>query len=240
MLKAEKINKVFRQGGIDFHAVSDADLSIRRGERVYIHGPSGAGKSTLLQVLGGLSKPTSGIVDVSEKDIYRFSDKKRSNLRNTKFGFIFQFYYLLPELTVLENVMLPAMIKGKRKKKDIKAKAVEILDAVKMLGRIGHRPGQLSGGEAQRVAISRALINDPEILFCDEPTGNLDSKMSDEIYRILHEISVKRDMSILLVSHQETTEGFADSEYFMKDGVIERIVSRENGGTPVHQSTSHL
>ncbi|MEA3490064.1 MAG: ABC transporter ATP-binding protein [Candidatus Omnitrophota bacterium] len=220
MIVAENINKNFRQGTKTVHAVRDVGLSIRKGERAYIHGPSGAGKSTLLQVLGGLCRPTKGTVMFRESDIYRISDGRRSRLRNSGFGFIFQFYHLLPELSVLENVMFPAMIKGGRSRKNLRSRATEILETVKMSDRLRHRPSQLSGGEAQRTAIARALVNRPDVLFCDEPTGNLDSEMSDQIYKLLLDISEKNGMSVVLVSHQEVIKGFFHSEYFMKDGIL--------------------
>ena len=222
MLRCENVDKVFRQGVKPVKAVSGASLTIDPGERVYIHGPSGAGKSTLLHILGGLSRPTKGKVFVGKEDVYGMSDRKRSALRNRRFGFIFQFYHLLPELTVLENVIMPAMIKFGRADAVIRGKAEGLIDAVGMTARIKHRPGKLSGGEIQRCAIARALINEPEILFCDEPTGNLDSAMREEIYGIIKKLSEVRKMGVVLVSHQEVEKGFFDAEYFMKDGSVEK------------------
>ncbi|MBF0494633.1 MAG: ABC transporter ATP-binding protein, partial [Candidatus Omnitrophica bacterium] len=171
LLEAKGLYKVFKQGIAGrVHAVSDASIVVGKGERVFVHGPSGAGKSTFLYLLGGLNKPTKGKVLLRGKDIYRASSRARSRIRNTDFGFVFQFYYLLPELTVLENVMLPAIIKGGKTAPVIKKNAAELLDGMGLSGRINFLPRQLSGGESQRVAIARALINSPEILFCDEPT----------------------------------------------------------------------
>ena len=220
MLRCENIDKVFRQGVKPVKAVSDVSITIAPGERVYIHGPSGAGKSTFLHILGGLSRPTEGKVFFGEEDVYAMNDRTRSKLRNRKFGFIFQFYHLLSELTVLENVMMPAMISGCRSKFEMKKKAEDLIDAVGMTPRIKHRPGKLSGGEIQRCAIARALINEPEFLFCDEPTGNLDSAMREDIYGIIRKLSEVRKMGVVLVSHQGVEKDFFDTEYFMKDGNV--------------------
>jgi lipoprotein-releasing system ATP-binding protein len=222
MITAENINKKFKQGTKIIDAVRGANLHVDQGERVYIHGPSGAGKSTLLHLLGGLSFPTEGKVMFRGRDIYSQSDRERSRIRNRNFGFIFQFYYLLPELNVLENVMLPAMIRSGEKSRDIRTRAAGILETVGMGDRLKHRPAQLSGGEAQRTAIARALVNSPDLLFCDEPTGNLDSEMSKEIYDLIRDISEKRGMSVIVVSHQDVDRNFFHAEYMMKDGIVGR------------------
>lgn len=221
MIEAKAINKVYNEKTKAVHAAIDVSLKIERGMRVYIHGPSGAGKSTLLHMLGALSTPTSGEVFYGQRNIYSISDRKRSAVRNSSFGFVFQFYHLLPELTVLENVMLPAMIKGGERTSSVRKRAGELLSSVGMEKRVSHTPGELSGGEVQRVAIARALINEPEVLFCDEPTGNLDSEMGKEIYSLIRALSEKRDMSVLVVSHQDVERDFFDAEYFMKDGRVE-------------------
>jgi ABC-type lipoprotein export system ATPase subunit len=226
MLVAENVNMIFRQGSKPVHAVKEASIRVEKGERVYIHGPSGAGKSTLLHIMGGLCRPTKGKITVDGKSVYNMGDRKRSRVRNRRFGFIFQFYHLLPELNVLENVMLPGRIKGGRSVSEIKAAAEDLIDVVGMTARLKHRPGKLSGGEVQRAAIARALINEPEVLFCDEPTGNLDSAMSVEIYDLIKKLSQVRHMSVMLVSHQEVEKGFFDSEYFMRDGVMESVTGR--------------
>jgi lipoprotein-releasing system ATP-binding protein len=227
MIVAESLNKIFSQGEKEVHAVRDVGLAIEKGERVYIHGPSGAGKSTLLHVLAGLDRPTSGSVSFCENNIYGLSDRKRSALRNRNFGFVFQFYHLLPELDVLENVMLPAMINGKESRRQIKDRAMALLERVGMTGRSEHRPSRLSGGEAQRTAIARALMNSTDVLFCDEPAGNLDSEMSRSIYAMIRDISEEKDMSVIVVSHQDITENFAHTEYAMKDGVLEKVSERQ-------------
>jgi len=224
MIVAESISKNYRQGTKEVHAVRSADISVRKGERIYIYGPSGAGKSTLLHMLGGLSRPDRGEIKFrGGKNIYGISDNKRSRLRNKHFGFIFQFYFLLPELNVLENVMLPALINAVSPVSEIKKRAAEFLETVHMDNRLYHKPRQLSGGEIQRAAIARALINSPDVLFCDEPTGNLDSEMRKEIYDLIKGISLRNKMSVIVVSHQALEEDFFHNEYFMKDGKIEPV-----------------
>ncbi|KJJ84133.1 ABC transporter ATP-binding protein [Candidatus Omnitrophus magneticus] len=221
ILFAEGVSKFYRQGFQEVKAVRKVDMKISKGERLYIHGPSGAGKSTLLHLLGALSRPTSGKIFFKEKNIYKLSDRARSALRNKNFGFIFQFYYLLPELNVLENVMLPGYMKGGFGfNGNLRARALEILGRVGMTPRLRHRPNELSGGEAQRVAIARALINSPEILFCDEPTGNLDSVMSGNIYDLILKISEEKKMSVVIVSHGALPKNFFHTECYMRDGVL--------------------
>lgn len=222
MIEAVNISKRFSR---DVEAVKGANLTISEGMRVYIHGPSGAGKSTLMHILGALSLPTSGQVKFHGQDLYAFSDKKRSMIRNKSFGFIFQFYHLLPELNVLENVTLPARIKGGEKSKSLKTRAMSLLETVGIEKRAKHRPNQLSGGEAQRTAVARALINSPEVLFCDEPTGNLDSERSREIYTLLYEVSKKNKMSVVVVSHDEVDKKFFHTDYMMIDGALKRAES---------------
>ncbi|MFH1847113.1 MAG: ABC transporter ATP-binding protein [Candidatus Omnitrophota bacterium] len=230
MITAENIQKEFKQGKNAVHAVRNIDLHINKGERVYIHGPSGAGKSTFLHILGGLSVPSKGGVIFKGKDIYKLSDKQRSCLRNINFGFIFQFYHLLPELTVLENVMMPAMIRGGEKNKNIRRRASVLLENVGLSARLKHRSSYLSGGEAQRAAVARALINSPEILFCDEPTGNLDSENGQKIYDLLIDISDNTGMSVVVISHQQIDRERFHNEYVMRDGKLEGILDFKKQG----------
>ncbi len=180
MLTAKEIKRSYKTGDKEVKAVDGISLEIRRGESVAIVGPSGSGKSTLLHILGGLDRPTSGKILLEEADLYAMSDSRRSKTRNLKVGFVFQSYHLLPEFTAIENVMLPALIRG-HKAKD---RASDLLESVGLGDRMHHRPGELSGGESQRVAIARALMNEPQILLCDEPSGNLDSKNSEAVYHI--------------------------------------------------------
>lgn len=220
MLVAKGLSKTFLRGQEAVHAVCGVDMEIGGGERVCIHGPSGAGKSTFLDMLGALSKPSSGTVVFKGKELYGMSDRARSIVRNKNFGFVFQFYHLLPELDVVENVMLPGLISGRGRTRDVRARARDLIERVGMGHRLKHRPSRLSGGESQRVAIARALINSPDMLFCDEPTGNLDSAMSEAIYSLLLDISREKNMSVLVVSHRETTPGFFHAGYAMKDGIL--------------------
>ncbi|MFH1380570.1 MAG: ABC transporter ATP-binding protein, partial [Candidatus Omnitrophota bacterium] len=175
MIKGINLSKVYFQGKTKIEAVKKADIIISKNETTLITGPSGAGKSTLLHLLGGLDKPTGGNIIFDGLDFYKLSDSARSRIRNKKVGFVFQFYYLLPEFSVLENVILPALMKKGDEKESIKnitLRAKNLLETVGLTHRIQHRPQELSGGESQRAAIARALINSPEILLCDEPTGN--------------------------------------------------------------------
>jgi len=226
MLKVENVSKVFRQGANLLPAVRNVNIRLKEGERVYIHGPSGAGKSTLLHMMCGLNAPTDGVINFKGKSVYGMSDRQRSRLRNRNFGFVFQFYHLLPELNVLENVMLPAMIKGGESGRRIRSRASELLEMVGMEKRTRHRPSQISGGEAQRTAIARALVNSPGALFCDEPTGNLDSEMSAEIYRLILNISDRKGMSVIVVSHEKIDVNFYHTEYAMKDGVLGKVAPK--------------
>ncbi|OGX35345.1 MAG: lipoprotein ABC transporter ATP-binding protein [Omnitrophica WOR_2 bacterium RIFCSPHIGHO2_02_FULL_52_10] len=197
------------------------DLGIKRGEFVSIVGPSGAGKSTLLHILGGLDKPDKGSVHFDGEDIYGLSDPARAALRNTSVGFIFQFYHLLPEFTALENVFLPRMIQMRYgKKKDFERDAAEILEKVGLKHRAQHKSYQLSGGEQQRVAIARALINRPKVIFCDEPTGNLDSESGSEIIRLLIGLNKNNGQTIVIVTHDEHVAQQSHRIVHIKDGEL--------------------
>ncbi|MFH1593675.1 MAG: ABC transporter ATP-binding protein [Candidatus Omnitrophota bacterium] len=227
MIRAVKLNKTYSQGKIKIEAVRSASLEILRGSSALITGPSGAGKSTLLQLLGGLDRPTSGNVFYDDIDFNKLSDGKRSYIRNTKIGFVFQFYHLLPEFNVLENVMLPALMRKDRmreRSKAVRERAHDLLDEVGLAKRVKHRPSELSGGESQRVAIVRSLINSPELLLCDEPTGNLDSKIGHEIIDCLWRLREKEEMSIVIVTHDENIHDDFDKTFRIVDGMLERII----------------
>lgn len=215
-ISAHNLSKKYNRGIKRVVALDDVSLNIRSGESTAVIGPSGAGKSTLLHLLGGLDTPTRGRVILGDVDIYKLSEAKRAAVRNRKVGFVFQFYHLLSEFTAIENVMLPAMISGFRAKE----KARDILKMVGLEHRMAHKPGELSGGEAQRVAIARALINEPEILLCDEPTGNLDSKTAVSIYELLFGLNSKRRMTLVIVTHDEKLSSKAVSSIHLKDGRI--------------------
>lgn len=216
MLTARNVRKVYTYGKKEVRAVDGVSLGIRKGAATAVVGPSGAGKSTLLHLLGGLDIPTSGEVLFNGTDIYRLSDKGRAMIRNRKIGFVFQFYHLLPEFSALENVMMPGMISGI----EVRRKANDLLKLVGLADRMNHKPSELSGGESQRVAIARALINEPEILLCDEPTGNLDSKTSESIYELLFSFKSRSGMSVVIITHSERVSQITDETIRMKDGRI--------------------
>ncbi len=219
MLKATGLKKVYDQLSQPLEVLKGIDLEITAGEFVCIVGPSGAGKSTLLHLLGGLDTPTQGTVKLDEQDIYRLSDKQRAKLRNHSLGFVFQFYHLLPEFTALENVILPLLIKeNKSNAKSLTAKGEEYLRKVGLIERKQHKPYQLSGGEQQRVAIARALINDPKIIFCDEPTGNLDSQSGQEIIQLLMELNHKNAQTLVIVTHDKGIANLSHRTISMRDG----------------------
>jgi len=225
VLRAENIHKVYRDGMQELHVLNGINLDIRRNEVICIVGPSGAGKSTLLHILGGIDRPTSGSVYLDNTDLYSLDDVKRANVRHKKIGFVFQFYHLLPEFSAIENVMLPALIarQGLSKLKDIRDRAEYLMEMVGLKDRMLHRPSALSGGEQQRVAIARALMNRPRLLLCDEPTGNLDSKMGEEVLRILFELNKKNELTLVIVTHDKDIAKKAQRIVEIKDG---RIVSK--------------
>ena len=216
MLSAINIHKIYNNGKKDLHVLRGVDLKINRGEFIAIVGPSGAGKSTLLHILGGLDTPTQGKVIFEKEEIYSLSDQEISRLRNLKVGFIFQFYNLLSEFTVLENVIMPAEIAGS----DSKNEALILLDKMGLKERAGYFPNQLSGGEKQRVAIARGLINNPRLLLCDEPTGNLDSKNGEEIISIIKKINLENSMAVVMVTHNIELTKQANKVYHLEDGII--------------------
>ena len=224
MIKAVNIGKTYYQGKVKIEAVRNINLEILKKESVLIAGPSGAGKSTLLHLLGGLDKPTKGVLLFEGVDFYSLSDRVRSRVRNEKIGFVFQFYHLLPEFTVLENVMLPALI-GRRSGslQEIRKRAENLLRLVGLGKRATHRPSELSGGESQRAAIARALVNFPEVLLCDEPTGNLDSKIGEEIIDCLWMLKEERSMALVIVTHDEHIHDDFDKKFTIRDGIIEGL-----------------
>lgn len=225
MIRVQNLSKTYYQGRNIIEAVKNINLDIEKSSRIAIIGPSGAGKSTLLHMLGGLDTPTKGSVIFKEKDLYRLKDKERARLRNKSIGFVFQFYHLLPEFTVLENVLMPAMIARRLTGSQLRKRAISLLGRIDLGYRLNHKPRELSGGEAQRVAIARALMNEPEILLCDEPTGNLDSNMGEQIYSIIYEITKEKDMTLVVVTHHEQQVFEFDKIYYIKDG---RLHKREH------------
>ena len=202
----------------DIEVLKGVNIEVKKGEIIAIVGPSGAGKTTLLQILGTLDKPDSSLsydLNINDIEINNLSDSQISEFRNEQVGFIFQFHQLLPEFTALENVCIPAYI-GKKSKKEAETKAREVLDYLGLSHRYHHKPNELSGGEQQRVAVARALINNPAVILADEPSGNLDSQAAKN----LHDLFFKFDQTFIIVTHNETLADMADRKLVMKDGII--------------------
>ncbi len=197
-------------------------LEIREGEFISITGPSGSGKSTLLYIMGGLDKPTFGEVWLDGENITGKSEKEMTVIRNEKIGFIYQFHFLLPEFTALENVSMPMLINGKRTKKEIRERAAMLLDMVGLDDRSDYRPSQLSGGQQQRVAIARALSNEPKVILGDEPTGNLDSRSGNMVYGLFERLNRELNQTVIFVTHDEEFAGRAKRRIHLVDGQIER------------------
>lgn len=219
MLEAHNLHKTYNNGTKELHVLKGIDLKVEEGQVVSILGPSGAGKSTLLHLLGGLDRPTEGKVYLEGVDLYDISDEGRTKIRNEKIGFVFQFYHLLPEFSALENVFLPGLISG-RKKRDLIERAFQLLGDVGLKDRIRHKPNQLSGGEQQRVAIARALMNEPDLLLCDEPTGNLDSDTGRRICELLWWLNDQRKKTLIIVTHEEIIAKEADRIVHICDGKL--------------------
>ena len=224
MIKVTDIHKRFG----DLEVLKGVSLDVARGEVVSIVGASGAGKTTLLQIVGTLSRPDGGRVEIDGQDVFSLGDKTLSRFRNGRIGFVFQFHHLLPEFTAFENVCIPGLI-GKHPRAEVEGRAAELLEMMGLAGRRDHKPGQLSGGEQQRVALARALVNEPPILLADEPTGNLDPKNSWEIMKLLERINEEKGTTILVVTHnREIVNAMEKRVITMKKGVI--ISDEEKGG----------
>ena len=215
-LRAQGVRRTYHVGGTAIEVLRGVDLTVQKGERVFLCGPSGAGKTTLLYVLGGLERPDAGSVFWEGDSIYGRSDSRQATLRNAAIGYIFQNYLLLPELTALENVCLPAMIGGQQ----AKARAAELLGKVGLTPRLHHLPAQLSGGEQQRVAIARSLINNPSVVFADEPTGNLDSKTGTEVMNLLLSVVADEGKTLMVVTHDTRLAGQGDRMLVLRDGML--------------------
>lgn len=197
------------------------DLHIDKGEVVSIVGPSGAGKTTLLQIIGTLDKPDSGEIIIDGTDVRKLSSKKLSEFRNRRIGFVFQFHQLLPEFTALENVMIPAFIAG-TSRSEARQRAMELLDFMGLSDRAGHKPNELSGGEKQRVAVARALVNRPAVILADEPSGSLDSRNKEELHKLFFDLRDKTGQTFVIVTHDENLARITDRTIAMKDGMLER------------------
>jgi lipoprotein-releasing system ATP-binding protein len=222
-LVARDVCKIYKDEGKKVRAVDTVSVELKKGRSTAFIGPSGAGKSTLLHILGGLDKPTSGHILLDGVDIYKLPDRRRALIRNKRVGFVFQFYHLLPEFTALENVMMPGMIRGLpggEQASQLNEKAVNALKIVGLANRMKHKPSELSGGESQRVAVARAIMNEPEILLCDEPTGNLDSKSSESIHELLFGLKEKIGLTLVIVTHDEKLSHKTDDIIHLKDGKI--------------------
>ena len=229
IIEAKNVCRSFKNGKETAEVIKNIDLTVEEGEFVSIMGPSGGGKSTLLYLLGGLDMPTSGSVKIGGKDLRTLNDKQLCGMRNEELGFVFQFYNLVPNLSVEDNISLPLMIAGK-KRSEYKKKLDEVLDIIGMTDKRKLTPRELSGGQQQRVAIARALVFDPKVLFLDEPIGNLDSKTGMKIMELFREINQKYGKTIVQVTHSEASAQYGTKLVRLVDGRIEseEIVASEN------------
>ena len=215
MIRATDIHKSF--GTLE--VLKGVSLDVAQGEVVSIVGASGAGKTTLLQIIGTLSRPDGGRVEIDGRDVSALGDRALSQFRNERIGFVFQFHHLLAEFTAFENVCIPGLI-GRRPRADVERRAAELLDMMGLAARRDHKPGQLSGGEQQRVAIARALVNSPSVLLADEPSGNLDSHNRDELHRLFFDLRERLGQTVVIVTHDENLAAMADRKITMSDGLI--------------------
>ncbi len=219
MIELSNIRKTYRQGGSDIHALDGIDLHIAQGEFVAVMGPSGSGKSTLLNVLGGLDRPDSGRYRLAQDEISALDDDAASDVRNRRIGFVFQSFHLLPRLTVLENVLLPQRY-ARSPDAQARERATQLLERIGLGQRLHHLPGQLSGGQLQRAAIARALLNQPALLLADEPTGNLDSNSAAEVMDLLRELH-SGGQTLVLVTHDPDIAAAAQRTIHLRDGRID-------------------
>lgn len=215
MLKAKNIHKSYG----NLLVLKGVDLEIGKGEIVSIVGKSGAGKSTLLHILGTLDRPDEGTLLINDTDVFKLGQKQLANFRNTNIGFIFQFHHLLPEFTALENVCIPAFISG-QSEAEAEKRGKELLSYLGLSPRIQHRPSELSGGEQQRVAVARALMNSPAVVFADEPSGNLDSESSQELHQLLFKLRDDFQQTFIIVTHNEELANMSDRKLTMQDGLL--------------------
>ena len=237
MIEARNVVKKYVMGKVTLQVLKGISLRVDAGSCVAIMGPSGAGKSTLLHLLAGLDTPTKGEVLWGGHTVSDLSDAKRAEFRSQLIGIVFQFYHLLPELSALENVMLPGFVVGQHDRKALSERATACLERVGLSARSRHRPRELSGGEQQRVAIARALINEPKLLLCDEPTGNLDSKTGAEVIELLMSLSRRSGAGVVLVTHQPKLAELADRIIQMHDG---QCVSESRPQAPEYPPSSTL
>ena len=217
ILSCHQLGKTFHEGGLVVDVLKDINLSVARGERVAIVGSSGAGKSTLLHLLGGLDTPSRGEVWVNNQNMARLNEVQRGRLRNQSLGFIYQFHHLLPEFTALENVAMPLLIRGLSPAKAA-AEARVLLENVGLGARLAHKPGELSGGEQQRVAVGRAIINNPAVVLADEPSGKLDSESKKELHKLFFTLRDKFNQTFVVVTHDMELAGMSDRKLTIHDG----------------------
>jgi len=222
LIRLKDIKKTYTMGKVAVNALGGVDLEVADGEMVAIMGPSGSGKTTLLNILGLLDTPSIGSYKLAGDEVAKLADRRRSQLRNKRFGFVFQVYNLLPRLTAAENVMIP-LVYGGVKKRDRRPRAEAALAAVGLKDRVRHRPSELSGGEQQRVAIARALVNEPSVILADEPTGNLDSKSGAAIMDLVQQLHQDRKVTIVLVTHDSTIAARAERTIRLSDGQVEAV-----------------
>jgi len=218
MIEMEGISKVYNVGGTEVHALRGVTFKIQQGEIVAVMGPSGSGKSTLLNIMGCLDRPTSGSYRLDGEEVSRLSDDALAGVRNRKLGFVFQTYNLLPRTTAVMNVELPLIYAGKGGRRGL---ALEALKRVGLAQRAHHRPNELSGGEQQRVAIARSLVNRPSLLLADEPTGNLDSRTGEDILKLFEDLHRKEGLTIVLVTHEREVALRAQRRFVIRDGVLQ-------------------
>lgn len=216
MIQIENLTKSFG----NLQVLKGVSLSIKKGEVISIVGPSGAGKTTLLQLIGTLDRPSGGSIRFNGEELGKMSESRLATFRNRHIGFVFQFHQLLPEFTALENIIIPALIAG-RKRKEAEAEAMELLSIMGIEQRAQHKPSEMSGGENQRVAVARALINRPDVILADEPSGSLDSHNKEELHRLFFDLRDKLGQTFIIVTHDESLAAFTDRTIRMVDGVIE-------------------
>ncbi|MCS6296618.1 MAG: ABC transporter ATP-binding protein [Nitrospira sp.] len=219
MIDVVDLYKTFPMGGRELVVLNNINLRIQRGELIAIMGASGAGKSTLLQILGTLDRPTKGTVSFEGQNLFQLTEQQQAEFRNKRVGFVFQFHHLLPEFTALENACLPAMIQ-KREMADVVGEATKLLGEVGLGDRLHHKPGELSGGEQQRVSVARALMQQPDLVLADEPTGNLDTHTGDALFALLRQLNRSRGTTFVIVTHNDKLSAQADRIVSMQDGTI--------------------
>lgn len=219
MIDVVDLYKSFPMGGRELVVLNNINLHIKRGELIAIMGASGAGKSTLLQILGTLDRPTKGTVSFDGQNLFTLTEQEQAEFRNKRVGFVFQFHHLLPEFSALENACLPAMIQ-KRDMADVVGEATKLLGEVGLADRLHHKPGELSGGEQQRVSVARALMQQPDLVLADEPTGNLDSHTGDALFTLLRQLNRSLGTTFVIVTHNDKLSSQADRIVSMQDGMI--------------------